>query len=362
MNLTCLKRPVRSYEERENIVTSTPLGMRQTSVEPLLANATAAVEDKENTASAMENINVGRRKRLDAMQKRLTYSQVGSASTDAATESPAIAGQSHENVDRSTLAAAPEPDNGPIEPSARPASSHPAPRRTAEFRETRSTRSKRSADNCQSPIDTSTKTRKMSSRRKSRLSDETIEAYVQQVTDFACTPVSADSEQSTDKNMPNETDSFGLAAVAPKSDRSAKVEVVSLAQEAPPRRTVHFRETRSTRSKRSTGAARRSSRRKTRLSDETVADFVQQFANFDNREVSTTSYTTTEPSTSPAAAVAGVGPKRSTRGRVAFEPNAPAVDAGGAMLRQSDPFHLKGGKWRRTIFDLRKTRATTCKR
>lgn len=339
--------------------------MAKTQTDPLLASAAVASEDKENTAAAMQNVQVARRKRLDAMQKRLTYSRDGFASTDAANESPPpIADESHANVDRSTIgAAAPAPDNGPIEPSARPPSSHPAPRRTVQFRETRSTRSKRSADNCQSPSTTSTKTRKMSSRRKSRLSDETIAAYVQQISDFARTPVSNDSEQSTDQNLPNETDSFGLPAIPPKSARSSKATVASLAQEAPSRRTVHFREPCSTRSKRSTGGstvARRSSRRKTRLSDETVADFVQQFSNFENREVSTTSYTTTEPSTSPAAAVAGAGPKRSTRGRVAFEPNASVVDVG-AMLRHADPFHLKGGKWRRTIFDLRKTRGTACK-
>lgn len=138
------------------------------------------------------------------------------------------------------------------------------------------------------------------------------------------------------------------------------------------------------RSERVSRASRKlSTRRKSRLSNETIDEYVMQISDyFDCQSVSSTSYTTEEPSTSTMASTtastnastntssiinasnretpAKTSPKRSTRHRSGFMANESINDLSLAP-RRSEKICMKGGKWRRTLFDLRKIRSTTCK-
>lgn len=286
-------------------------------------------------------------------------------------------------------------------------------RKTVQFRDNRATRATMRRKT-ESNLSAGTKyrksriVRKVSTRRKTRLSDTMAKkADPQHVTNSEIVTI-ADGENkveaeahtiddNVDQQKTDDHFEFAKPALKGQLDESNGGTFVSVR----PRRTVQFREsTRSTRSKRSienkesekgksggrktenrssetrrsehrkSRASRKmSTRRKSRMSNETIDEYVSQI-DFDCHSISSTSYTEVERLTSTTASsmtndsngetTAKSKPKRSTRFAVGFKTDDSMQDLSFAP-RRSEKICMKGGKWRRTIFDLRKIRATTCK-
>lgn len=216
--------------------------------------------------------------------------------------------------------------------------------------------------------------KKRLARRKARTTGETVDKSVNEISHFELQASTAGNSSKHDSNASHADDIVQKTEISCLPSVTQRRSAKSSEQEKP-RRTVQFRASNSTRGTRSTRSKRsaeklqpekritrstRSSRKMperitSRPSVETVDKLVQQISNFDCRSVSETS---TAATISSNVIPNKSSPKRSTRPRVGFESTKSLHDK---SANRSGKLCLKGGKWRRTIFDLRKTRGTTCK-
>lgn len=325
------------------------------------------------TSSVMVNIKSNRRLRRAVPPKRLSYqySDVYNSSAIEANESPSTSVISDNDADDEIGAN----NSQNIQTSSTKESFGPVSTQnfsqigngegqTVQLCETHSSQS---ADSHSSQSRSSRVKRQV--RRKARTTDETVDK---------CVNGSSNSEQQA-------SIAGDLSTKEPNSiragDHTQKFDISNLPNEAQrrsdkssdlakPKRTVQFHESHSTRTTRATRSKRSaenlqpekrttrstvSQRDKSRMSNETVNELVQQISNFECQSVSETS---TAPSISPNAIQNKSSPKRSTRPKVGFESNESKRDE---SSKRSRKFCLKGGKWRQTIFALRKSRSTTCK-
>lgn len=314
------------------------------------------------TSSVLVNVRANRRLRRAVSPRRLSYqeSRENITSAIAASAFPSLSEENHSSDNDADDEICADNDHSVQTPS------------TAV-----SLKSVSNAHSSQSTEAGSSQTRNSRGRRKVRMSDETIEKCVDEICDFeqqasgAGSPSIIEPNSSCADNHSQNTEISHLSKVTKrKSDKSL--------EQAKRRRTVQFREshstrnTRSTRSKtsnvklqpekrvtRSTRSSRKmSERRETRLSNESVDALAQKMCNFESRSVSETSTAATISSNAISEVPNESRPKRSTKPRVGFEANESKHDQ---SSNRREKICLKGGKWRRTIFDLRKTRGTACK-